>query len=165
MDEMTQVFQIVVHPELVEGGDIGSLLEALSDFEPVLEQWAQIMEEAQAENFATEGQTFGDTWAELKYSTLRAKRRAFASSEKLVRTGRLQDAIGQAVVMDATSVTTGINLAEVPYAAFQNSGTSRLPARVLVALTSSEVDQMMDVLQSFVTQQTGQNAEAVSVVV
>ena len=161
----TLIFSIEVDPNLIPDNDLAPLLQALQDFEPVLEEWEETLQSGEKENFASQGGFFGDPWAALAPSTLRNKAQQGFPATSLVRTGRLQDAIGQAITLTPDTVSVGVDSAEVPYAAYHQTGTSRMPARVLFAITDDMADAMMNTLRSYLANATGGDMSGINIVI
>lgn len=147
-------------PALLPEGDLSGILEALSDFQPVLEAEAGVMQDWQRGNFASEGGVFGEPWAALSPRTVAAKERAGFSASPLIREGHLQAEMGQTSDYGASSVTTGVDTATVPYAPFQQAQTGRKPGRILVAVTAGEAQEMEDKLQAYLEERLGAAAQA-----
>jgi phage gpG-like protein len=168
MPSQTIIYRIVVNPDMIPLADIHALLEKLSNFEPVLETMAQYAAYYQQQNFADQGVTFGDEWPPLAPSTIDEKKRLGYPDTPLVRTGNLRDAIGHTIVMgtDGISVTVGISKAQVPYAVYHDSNEprkSRLPQRVLVAVTDEEEDELMQLLKEWFADGTGQAIDGIEI--
>lgn len=147
-------FVITVDPDLqASDAVLGLLHDRLSHLQPVIDQETAVMQQAQQENYAGEGAAFAGGWAPLAPSTLAQKRRQGYPERTLYRTGKLEENVGQAVEQtddgDFIGATVGIDLSVVPYAAYHQSGTSRMPARLLVAVTQEEEQEMQETLQSF----------------
>lgn len=170
----SQVYEIVVHPDLLaDPDDLGPVLEALQEVQRAeLDDIGLLMQQQQIENFDTQGATFGEPWQELKVSTLREKARLGFPEQSLVRAGRIASEIGATMVIGETSVTTGLDLGEAPEARFAqpsalgggNDGTGRTPPRVLVALTEEELGTVHEIIQRYVAEATGADAQAVEIV-
>ena len=135
---MEAVYTVVVNPDLVPPELIPGLLEALSDFQPVLlDAVATYLQEQDERSFDDQGATFGDPWDALKPATVAEKLRLGYPDQPEVQRGRLAAEVGQTVVLGANAVSVGIDPDEAPYAAAQNFGdpARNLPPRVMIALT------------------------------
>ncbi len=147
-------------PALLPEGDLSGILAALSNFQPVLEAEADVMQEWQRGNFASEGAVFGEPWAALSPRTVAAKEREGFGARPLIREGHLQAEMGQASAYSASSVTTGVDVAAVPYAPFQQAQTQHKPGRVLIAVTTGEAQEMEARLQAYLDEHMGAAAQA-----
>lgn len=161
----TVMFTIQVDPALIPDADLSPLLDALQDFEPVLEEFIQTLQSGERAGFETQGGAFGLEWAPLADSTVKERfRRGYGPDQPLVRTGNLADHIGQAVNLTPSSVDVGIDLAQVPYAAdLQSPHRPSQPPRVLVAVTDDMVDAMMQQLQQFLANATGGDSSGITI--
>lgn len=156
MPKLATVFSITIDPTLVPQDAIGPLLDALNDYSPVLEMFRRTMLAYEMQNFATQGQTFGDPWRPLSSRTLAQKRAQGYPSTPLVRTGALQSAIGTAVHMTAESVSVGLP-DEPAYFGYQNNW------RVMLAISPAEINELLDALRRFIAQATGGDVAGVGV--
>ena len=161
----TTIFRIEVDPNLIPDGEVAPLLAALTDFEPVLEDFGRVIAAGEKEGFASQGGSYQQPWAPLADSTVKDRfRKGYGPNEMLVRSGKLADAIGESVVLSPGSVQVGVDLSEVPYAAPLQSGTARMPARVLVAVTDDMIDQMLQVLRAYLANATGGDLTGIAIV-
>ncbi len=150
------IFTISVDPELVPDGDLQPLLEALQDFEPVLDEFEQTLKAGEKAGFATQGAAYGSPWAALAPQTVADRsRQGFGGLAPLVRSGTLAGSVGQDVLVTPDSVEVGIDDAEVPYAAYQQEGRGHLPARLLVAVSEDMIDEMMLTLRQYLQDAAG----------
>jgi phage gpG-like protein len=160
----TVIYRIEVDPNLIPDGEVASLLQALDDFQPVIEDFGRQISAAEKGNFASQGAGFGLPWPALSPLTLAEKQRKGYPSTSLVRTGALQAAVGESVMLTPTSVQVGVDLSAVPYAAYHQTGTSRMPARVLVAVSDDMIDEMMQTLRAYLANATGGDLTGISIV-
>ena len=150
---------------------LGLLLERLAHLQPVLDQAADVMARYQKENFSDQGQTFGAPWQENAASTRRQKAKDGFPDRTLVRSGNLENEVGQMWVFGQDSVSVGIDLDQAPEAMFAqpeslgggNKG-GRTPARVLVSVTQEEVEEIERVVQTMLDEIPGVPPGAVRVV-
>lgn len=150
---------------------LGLILERLAHLQPVLDQVADVMARYQKQNFADRGQTFGAPWADNAASTKRQKAREGYPDRTLVRTGNLENEVGQMWVFGEDSISVGIDLDQVPEAAFaqpeslggRNKG-GRTPARVLVSVVQEEIEEVQRVVQTLLDEIPGVPLGAVRVV-
>ena len=153
----TIIFTIIAHPELVPDDDLVPLIEALSNLSPILDDIGLRMAQYQEHNLDDQGATFGEPWDPLKPRTLAEKRRLGYPEQTMVRTGRLASELGSTMILTPDSVTTGINLDEVPYAAFQNRW------RVLVSVTDAEMEEFYQMLRAYIAKVTGGTLEGIEI--
>lgn len=155
---MVTSFAISLNPDANIPPDAQDLLLAkLSDFAPLLDIEADVMTRFQKENFADQGATFGAPWAANSASTQREKTRAGFPDRTMVRTGALENEVGQSVQQGQSDVSVGIDTSEVPYAVYSqpeelggaNTGSGRQPTRILVSVTEEEVDAMQQAIEDF----------------
>ncbi len=160
----TSIFVISVDPNIIPDEDLAPLLVALQDFEPVLEDFGRTLAEGEKAGFASQGGTYGSEWSPLASSTVLDRfRRGYGPNQPLVRTGALADAVGETVSLTPDSVQVGVDTAAVPYASFLQGGTTRMPARVLVALTDDMIDQMMQTLRAYLAAATGGDLAGITI--
>lgn len=132
-------FTIVIHPQVIEDLNIALLLESLQDFSPVLSSMGKIMSSYQRQNFGSQGETFNDPWKPVKQKSSSR----MTTGEPLVHTGVLRDSIGSVLEQTDNSIMVGTS---DRIAQYQHYGTRHIPARILVGLTSSEVQEMRQLL-------------------
>ena len=83
--------------------------------------------------FGSEGATNGESWAPLSPGYEAQKNRAFPGMPILVRTGNLADSLmGGAGAVREITPTSLIVGTSIPYAAFHQHGTSRMPMRKII---------------------------------
>lgn len=157
-------FAISLNPDLDIPPDAQDLLLAkLTDFAPLLDIEADIMQRFQQESFADEGATFGTPWQPNALSTAREKARRGYSDKTMVRTGLLESQIGQAVAQGQSDVSVGIDAGLVPYTLYSqpeelggaNTGGGRQPPRILISVTEEEVEQVQQAIQGFYDETPG----------
>jgi hypothetical protein len=166
MPSSTAIFTIVVHPELIPDGDYGPLMELLADFAPELDEIGMLLSQKQQESFEASTDPWGEPWAPLAASTLREKARGGFPEQSLVRHGHLQAEVGETMLLTSDSVTTGIDLSSfpTPYPQYQDEGIpGRMPARVLVAITDEEIEQIHELLRQYIAQVTGQDLDGIEI--
>ncbi len=152
---MTQFLraQILIDPRLVTTERMQDLIERLDFAQPLLQEIGEILEEALAENFDTQG--YGQ-WAPLTDGTLLEKtRRGYGSQPALYRTGHLrealtqQDAMGHKFLVGQNSVDVGFYPDMVPYGERLAEGdpVRHLPARVLIQVGPNMRDKIVQAIQ------------------
>lgn len=160
----TTIYTISVNPDLIPDQDLAPLLEALQDFEPVLDEFAEQLTAGEKAGFASQGAAYGSAWAALAPSTVRDRfRQGYGPNAPLVRTGNLADSIGESVNLTPDSVQVGVDAGEVPYANYLQSGTSRMPARLLVAVSDDMIDDMMQTLRAYLAAATGGGLDGITI--
>ena len=154
----TVIVSITGNPEVLDQlppDILERITEELSDLSPVLEPIIELMQETQRENFGDQGATYDDPWAPLAKSTIREKQRlGYGGKPPLVREGTLEAAIGSNVTRDGDNgASVGVDLEAAPYAAYLHYGAEQnnLPARVLVAISSDEVEQIQQRVNEYLT--------------
>ncbi len=158
----TVIFTIDVDPNLVPDGDLEPLLLALEDFSPVLDSFAQTLAAGEKAGFTSQGAGYGLLWASPAASTLRQHEQR--GTAFMLRSGNLAGSIGEAVNLSADAVQVGIDERQAPYADFLQSGTRRMPGRVLVAVTDDMIDAMMQTLREYLADATGGDMSGIDIV-
>jgi hypothetical protein len=162
----TVIFHISVSdPSLLPTGDLSGLLQALSDFQSVLEADAEVMRDWERMNFANEGGTFGQPWAPNKPSTIARKLREGYGSRTMIRTGAMQAGAGQSSSYQDGTVTTGFDLGETPYAPYQQAETKNKPGRIVIALVAGEIAEMETKLQQYLDAAVGGSAQSMGLTI
>lgn len=162
----TVIFHVSVSdPSLLPSGDLSGLLQALSDFQSVLESDAEVMRDWERANYANEGGTFGQPWAPDKPSTIAQKQRDGYGTRTLIRTGAMQAGAGQASSYQNGSVTTGFDLADTPYAPYQQAETKNKPGRIVIALVAGEIAEMETKLQNYLDEAVGGSSQAMGLTI
>lgn len=142
--------QVVIDPALVSPRRLRELLLLMKDFSPILQTIGETLETEIAEGFDSKG--FG-TWAELSpYTKKDRERKGYGGLPDLVRTGELRaalterDAPGHKFLVSANEVTVGVYGAVIPYAYWLDSGTARMPARMLVQARPETMERITQLI-------------------
>ena len=142
--------EIVIDASEVTPESMALLRDKLDDFSPVLTDIGSLIEEGLAKNFETQG--YG-SWAALSASTQASKERGdYAGMPPLVRTGDLKaalterDAPGHKFIVEPNSLTVGVLGDAIPYAGYLDSGTGRMPARMLITVTPGTLEKIVQAI-------------------
>ena len=87
--------------------------------------------------FDSQGSVFGSRWAQLTPSTLREKAQSYPGRGILERTGALRSGFK---AMSSTNFLKIYN--PVSYAKFHQTGTSRMPPRIIMELDNKQVGEV-----------------------
>ena len=140
----------------VEGQD--QLLDALTelelsfkDFRPLFRDAAKLFYEFEKEAFDTEGESSdAGEWQELSPLYALMKERRHPNKTILRRTDALYRSLTQPNARGSIRRVTETELeigTSIPYAIYHQVGTSRMPARPLIALTAQQERQMATFLR------------------
>lgn len=99
------------------------------------------------EALLSQGSVFGAKWQRLMAATTKYKSKHYAGAPPEVRTGALQGNFDY----EASSKEVHI-FNKSKYFEFQNSGTSRLPARQMIGVNKPVNDMIVDVIQADIDQ-------------
>jgi phage gpG-like protein len=140
---------------------IDSLREAASDPRGALEEVAADFRQMMTRQFETEGRAepAAAGWPPLSASTAsRKKPRSglLVSSGALARSLAEPGAQGAVEIRDARSLTLGTRL---PYAAFHQFGTRRMPARPLIVLSAARAAKWTEIVRRGIERATVLGAE------
>lgn len=105
---------------------IGGFRDRLTDFTPLWERFASVLEGIETDRFDTEGH---GEWPELAPSTVREKTRLGFPLDILVRTGKLKKSLTErelAMRLTPLSMSWGT---DVEYAKYHQEGTTKMPQR------------------------------------
>lgn len=137
----------------LDSKNVGDALEnfqaSLADNSEVLAAIADDLREMVSDQFATEGRAGGTPWAELAPSTLRRSRGRRAGI--LYSTGALLGSLGaigapgHVEQLHRQSLLFGSRL---PYAIFHQTGTRRMPARPIIALSGERTERWLEIVRS-----------------
>lgn len=108
----------------------GAFRAALLDLQALWELFKPVMSEIEGEQFSSQGQ---GAWPGLAESTISEKSQGGWPLDPLVRTGNLRESLidpGRAAETGPQQMTWG---SDVPYAAFHQTGTSKMPQRQVIA--------------------------------
>lgn len=140
---MAAYFDLTIHVE--PGGYVFArrftrFVSALTDTEPLIEELVTYVQDALGRAFDSEGASSGSLWAPLSEAYRLWKARHYPGRGILVRTGRLRASLtgsgGDSIrVVAGRRGEVGTN---VPYAIFHQGGTSRMPARPIIRLSSKD---------------------------
>lgn len=123
------------------------------DVSPALHVVVEVMRQETKEQFATEGGHASGGWAQLAPATVLAKHRGGYRPEILRRTDALMRSLtiagdeNEIVDIQPQALTFGSSL---PYAAFHQVGTSRMPARPPLAFTETAKRRIVKVIQRYI---------------
>lgn len=140
----TVSYLLTVNAEMVPVELLPTLIDALSDLEPVLlDRVGTYLYKAEEQNFEDRGATFGAPWEPLKPDTQKEKARLGFGDQDLVRTGKLAAALGESVELAPDSISVGIDPAAVPYANTQNDH------RLLIAISQQQIGDIQEMLEEW----------------
>ncbi len=134
---------------------LDSLQASLEDESCALRTIGDDLREMIAQQFATEGAAGGTPWAPLAPSTLRKKRDS--RSGILDVTGALLASLVDAGAAGHVEESDGQQLifgTALPYALFHQTGTRRLPARPIIALTGDSTDRWLEFFRASIEGKT-----------
>lgn len=114
---------------------------------PVLEESRTILAEGEAEAFASSGSSLGDAWAPLADSTVAIK----GDSRILVMTGTMRAALSNPENVHVVGDEARLDARVVPYAHFHVTGTSRMPARPFLGISSTTQRELMALMSRYMT--------------
>lgn len=126
---------------------------SLADNSPALAVVADDLREMIAEQFATEGAAGGTPWAPLAASTLKKKRETRRGILNV--TGALLASLTEAGSPGHVEKVDGRQLllgSALPYATFHQTGTRRMPARPIIALSGDRAEGRLAILGGAVVQ-------------
>ena len=150
----------------VNQDQLAALMETLSDLDPILLGVVQPYLQQQAkELWDTKGASVGEPWEPNKPITEIIKTRLGYPLIQMVRSGTLQDAIGQVLANGENSIVVGVNTSEAPYAWKHQEGddSEHLPRRVMVGITDSQVQTLVERIAEFITLRSGLDPSAVTI--
>lgn len=133
-----------------------TLVSALNDMTPAMNDVGQFLAETIEKNFASESAA-GDAWAPLTQSTIRDRaRKGFGSGPILERTGSLKRAATSAREITALTATVGFADGH-KYAKFHMSHEPRtkLPLRDAVIMNDKHADQIENIVAAFLKRNAG----------
>lgn len=121
-----------------------------TDFRSVFRWARRELEEAQRENFASEGAASGRRWASLDDDYARWKLSEYGPLPTLVRTGDLYREVtffrGPPNEIGLSRATFGTDL---PYAGFHQAGTSKMPQRRIIYVPKLFAERMGELVLKY----------------
>ena len=130
--------------------DLIGIGRAAVDLTPVMSDVADVLRSALTRQFDSEGRFGSGGWAPLAPSTVAAKQAAGLDPRILHATRRLRDSLTEPGHPDQIAIARPDGLdfgSTVPYAAFHQHGTSRMPRRRPVQLPESMRRQIPRMIQ------------------
>lgn len=142
--------QLNVNSQLPELADlIGEIyLKLGGDLTPLMRGVGSIIENSTRERFSTKTAPDGSTWADLKPSTLKAKK---GRGSKMVEYGDLMRSITH--YANSTSAAVGTDR---PYAKYHQTGTKnsdgseRMEARPIFGISAEDRTDVLDLMNDFI---------------
>ena len=112
------------------------------DFEPTMKKMLPVLEAGEASAFANESTPGGAAWKPLAPATVARK----GHSKILIETGRLKKSLtgGGGDAVRATSHRGLVFGTSVPYAAYHQSGTTRIPQREHTGMSEATLNQIVN---------------------
>jgi phage gpG-like protein len=145
-------FQVSINSDTLDQ-TLENFQASLADNSPALAAVADDLREMIAEQFATEGAASGTPWAPLAPSTLRKRR----GGSILNATGALLSSLTDAGTPGHVEDIGGQQLlfgSSVPYAIFHQTGTRRMPARPIVALSADGTERWLGIVGDAIREKT-----------
>jgi phage gpG-like protein len=127
---------------------------ALGDNTDALAAVADDLRQMIADQFSTEGAAGGTPWAPLAPSTLRKSRRTRSGILNL--TGALLGSLTGPGAPGHVEETNGRQLlfgSALPYAAFPQTGTRRMPARPIIVLSGDSTARWLEIVRNSIEDQ------------
>ena len=141
--------QIIIDPNINTTPEkLEALQQRLADMKPVMADIGDIFQQELADNFDSQG---GGSWVSLAPSTIRRK----TTDQMLVETGALRDALttrgaaGNKFLVSNNEVVVGVYPDVLPRAWWINSGTRRMPARMIINVT--DMNRVVNALVDFLS--------------
>lgn len=130
---------------------LGKLQAKLKDLRPIWPQVATVFHQAMRKQFASQGAYASQGWAKLSpaYATWKERAHPGLPIGELhgVMKASLVDAFGNSdSIYEVTADTLRIGT-RTPYARYFHYGTSKMPARTLIALTEQDKAQMVKIIR------------------
>jgi phage gpG-like protein len=122
-------------------GRLNSLAGRLENPEPILRLAQALIARSEAEVWQSEGASLGEHWARA------AEPERKTDSRLLVATGRLRESLagrGSPLQVRGTQLVVGT---DVPYGAYHQYGTSRMPARPFLGVSPSLARDLLQLFQ------------------
>ena len=137
--------------ELEPGGPVfhrrfTRFVSELTDLSPVLEQIADMLDESGERAFATSGASSGGRWAALSSRYAAWKARHYPGQPILVATGALRASMGNVRIVGPRRLEWGTDDRKAKY---HQAGTSKMPARPIIRLTSKERTLMTKLVHAY----------------
>ncbi len=137
--------------ELTPGGPVfhrrfTRFVSELTDLSPVLEEIADVLDRSAAQAFATSGASSGGRWAALSSRYAMWKARHYPGQPILVATGALRASMGSVRNITPKRLEWGTDDRKARY---HQGGTSKMPARPIIRLTSKERTLMTKLVHAY----------------
>lgn len=118
----------------------------LTDLSPVLSDIADVLDQSAEAAFASSGSSSGGRWAPLssRYAMWKAKR--YPGQPILVATGALRASMGNVREVSPRRLVWGTDDRKARY---HQAGTSKMPARPIIRLTSKERRDMTRLVHAY----------------
>ena len=122
---------------------LGVVEKSVHDWRPAWEECEKLFYEIEGNQFASQGSRGGNPWVKLSEGYGKWKALHHPGKPLLVVDGTLRDSLqgkGDGAIRDIQpdSLTLG---SSIPYAAYHQRGTSRMPARPPMVITPSDLGQ------------------------
>jgi phage gpG-like protein len=130
----------------ISGGEIfADLIAKASDLSPAMAEVENILSVSTNRHFAEESDANGSPWAALAaYTIKRREQRGYGAGPKLRASGDFFNSIATA---------SGANFAEIgtplAYPGYHMTGTSRMPARVWLGLSTADENDIYNVFAKY----------------
>ncbi len=139
-------FQVSLNSDALDRS-LAEFQASLTDESVALKTIADDLREMFARQFASEGAAGGTPWAPLATSTLGKRRRGGI----LVATGALRGSLVEEGAPDHVEKSDGLQLlfgTDLPYAGFHQTGTRRMPARPILAITGDNIETWLGMMRA-----------------
>jgi len=133
--------------------------EDIKDFTPALEDIYQDFLEGERKQFESEGNTGSGGWAPLSPAYAAWKAQNFPGAPIMVRTGLLKESLlgnnpWSVKDIQPLGATFGTR---IPYAAYHQTGTRKMPARPLVQLTEDQKTRWTKIIHRWLVEKVKQD--------
>jgi phage gpG-like protein len=128
---------------LNKGSDyLGKIKDKLKNKEYALKKVSEYLKDFYSKDvFASEGSVYGTRWAALAPSTAAEKSRSYPGRGILERTGELKRSFRFTTSKDALQISN-----PVLYARYHQTGTSRMPQRVILDMKSEQAGKIASII-------------------
>lgn len=127
----------------------------LNDFSELWPVLIGFFERIEQEQFATEGKSGSGGWPALSPAYAERKALQYPGAKILQRTMALNNALTQSGaggalrIMQALYMIFGVDVNEIPYARFHQTGTGKMPMRKPVQLNEANKKDLMQIIHRF----------------